>query len=272
MKLFDGTLPIRRWLALALIATFLVPVIVTIIAGAAEFGSSWHSAGQAEQTLRTGVSQWNDPAWRRATQRSLAAQGMTFVLQEGGRTIYRSSRDPFSSVGINNQLSVQRLVIPGAREQHVAYVYSRPFGPGFAGGGFLFAPLLGLIALLLTLSAIAWFLRRTLIVPLAATSRAARRIAGGDLDIALPDSRIDEVAELKTAFLVMNSELRTSLQHQAAIEEERRLFVSAIAHDLRTPLFSLRGYLEGLEQGLANTPQKMAHYIRICRDKADALE
>jgi signal transduction histidine kinase len=127
-------------------------------------------------------------------------------------------------------------------------------------------------ALLLVLSAIAWFLGRTLVTPLAATGGAARQIAAGDLDITLPDSRVHEVAELNAAFLAMSDELRSSLRRQAAIEEERRLFVSAIAHDLRTPLFSLRGHLEGLRQGLANTPEKRAEYINICGNKADALE
>src|SRR5262249_17545255 len=53
---------------------------------------------------------------------------------------------------------------------------------------------------------------------------------------------------------------------------ERRLFISAIAHDLRTPLFMLRGYLKGLESGVATTPEKVAHYVRACAERADALE
>jgi signal transduction histidine kinase len=48
--------------------------------------------------------------------------------------------------------------------------------------------------------------------------------------------------------------------------------IGALVHDLRTPLFSLRGYLEGLATGLADTPEKTARYIRVCREKADALE
>jgi signal transduction histidine kinase len=91
------------------------------------------------------------------------------------------------------------------------------------------------------LAALAWFLRRTLILPLAATSEGARRIAAGDLTIELPPSRVREVTQLNAAFLEMSGELRASLRRQVAVEEERRLFVSAIAHDLRTPLRSLRG-------------------------------
>ena len=50
----------------------------------------------------------------------------------------------------------------------------------------------------------------------------------------------------------MSNALGEALGRQAAEEEERRLFVSAIAHDLRTPLFMLRGYLQGLENGVAD--------------------
>jgi signal transduction histidine kinase len=194
-----------------------------------------------------------------------------FVLVENGRTIYRSSPDPLAGTGANYQRAVERLVI-GGKPRRVAYIYSGRTGWNGGGGGFWLLPLVGLATLLLTLGVIAWLLGRTLLKPLAATSNAARQIAAGDLDIVLPGSQVREVAELSSAFVAMSAELRASLQQQAAIEDERRMFVSAIAHDLRTPLFSLRGYLEGLDQGLATTPQKAAQYVRVCREKADVLE
>ncbi|HZS94923.1 MAG TPA: HAMP domain-containing sensor histidine kinase, partial [Chloroflexota bacterium] len=200
----------------------------------------------------------------------LAGQGIDFVLKVNGRTVYRSVPDPLAGTGANNQRTVQRLVVPG-RPGYVAFVYSGRFGPGSSSMIWL-APLAGLLVLLLTLGVIAWLLRRTVIRPLAATSAAARQIAAGNLTITIPDSRVREIADLKRSFLLMSNELSRSLRQQANLEEERRLFIGAIAHDLRTPLFSLRGYLEGLEQGLAKTPEKAAEYIRISREKADALE
>jgi signal transduction histidine kinase len=265
------TLPIRRWLALALAITFFVPVLVTAIVGFTQFGGAWHADGHAAELLRSGAARWNDPVWRAATRRTLAPEGIDFVLIENGRTIYQSAADLLAGTDASNQRTAQQLAIPG-RPGRVAYIYSGRVGWGIAGGSFWLLPLAGLGALLLVLSAIAWFLGRTLVTPLAATGGAARQIAAGDLDITLPDSRVHEVAELNAAFLAMSDELRSSLRRQAAIEEERRLFVSAIAHDLRTPLFSLRGHLEGLRQGLANTPEKRAEYINICGNKADALE
>jgi signal transduction histidine kinase len=79
------------------------------------------------------------------------------------------------------------------------------------------------------------------------------------------------VAEVAAALAGMSAALRAALERQAALEDERRLFIGAIAHDLHTPLFVLRGYLQGLEKGVATTPEKVAAYVAECRTKVDAL-
>ena len=95
----------------------------------------------------------------------------------------------------------------------------------------------------------------------------------------LPPSRAREVAAVGAALEGMSSALRDSLERQSAledqrqqVEEERKLFIGAIVHDLLTPLFMLRGYLKGLESGVAATPEKRAHYVAACRARIDALE
>lgn len=140
---------------------------------------------------------------------------------------------------------------------------------GAFGIGIVAVPL---VTLLLTMLGIAWLLRSALLRPLATMSQAARQVASGDLDVVVPASGVREVAEVAAAFTAMGGGLRASLERQAEIEQQRRLFVSAIAHDLRTPLFSLRGYLEGLETGVADTPERHAKYIAVCREQADRLE
>jgi signal transduction histidine kinase len=136
----------------------------------------------------------------------------------------------------------------------------------------LIAPVTGVGALLLTLMVLAWLIGRSILRPLAAMSRAARLIAAGDLAFQLPDSHVREVAEVGAAFRVMGEALGESIQRQALLEQERRLFISAIVHDLRTPLFSLRGYLAGLAEGVANTPEKSERYVAVCQDKVAALD
>jgi signal transduction histidine kinase len=119
---------------------------------------------------------------------------------------------------------------------------------------------------------VALFMGRAVLRPLAAVSEASRRIAAGNLDFELPASKVREVAEVSAAFNAMGFGLRQALARQAELEQERRYFIGAVAHDLRTPLFALRGHLEGLERGVADTPEKAARYVAVCQEKADELE
>lgn len=114
--------------------------------------------------------------------------------------------------------------------------------------------------------------RRWIIQPLEAMSRAARQIAAGDLDISLPPSGVREITEVRDGFDIMVASLRDSIKQQADLEEERRFFIGAIAHDLRTPLFALKGYLEGLERNIVTSPEQRDHYVKVCKQKSHQLE
>lgn len=269
-----GTLPIRRWLALALATVFLVPVCVTVAFAVASVREAPHDdRADAIRYLRADADQWGDPAWQETAKADLARNNVAFILVEDDREIYRSTADPLvGDDGDNHTRVVQRSIISEPDPHQVAYVYANPeTGPPDEVPVELL-PFVALSALALTLTGIAWFLGRTVLKPLAATSQAARQVAAGDLDIELPSSRVREVAEVKTAFEAMSDGLRASLQHQSELEQERRLFIGAIVHDLRTPLFSLRGYLEGFEKGLADTPEKRSRYIAVAQEKAAELE
>ncbi|MDB5077331.1 MAG: histidine kinase [Chloroflexi bacterium] len=133
-------------------------------------------------------------------------------------------------------------------------------------------PLAGVLTFSLALAFVAWLMRRSVLRPLAAMSEAAESIAGGDLDLHFPPSAVREIAEVTAALEGMSGALKDSLVRQSALEEDRRLFIGAIAHDLRTPLFTLRAYLQGLQKGIAATPEKVREYVDECAAKADALE
>jgi signal transduction histidine kinase len=134
------------------------------------------------------------------------------------------------------------------------------------------APLGALLALVISILFVRWQMGKYLVRPLEAMAAAARQIAAGDLEFELPETRVREVGEVSTAFEAMAEGLRESVKRQAELEDQRRFFIGAIAHDLRTPLFVLRGYLDGLDQGLADSPEKAASYVEICRQKAGQLE
>jgi signal transduction histidine kinase len=125
----------------------------------------------------------------------------------------------------------------------------------------------GLLALALAVIAGVILLRRWVVRPLARLAADAERIAGGELDVRPVNSRTREVAEVGAALRGMADGLRGALAEQHAAEMQRRFLLSAIAHDLRTPLFTLRGSLEAIEHGIGD-----ADHLRRARDKATLLD
>lgn len=132
--------------------------------------------------------------------------------------------------------------------------------------------LIPLVTLILVMATAAWLTGRTVLHPLSQMRTAARQIADGDLDVTLPAPQLYEVAEVANAFDAMSAALRTSIERQAGAEQQRSLLINAVAHDLRSPIYSLRGHLQGLERGIADTPEAVLRYIQICQQQADALE
>jgi signal transduction histidine kinase len=125
----------------------------------------------------------------------------------------------------------------------------------------------GLLALALAMVAGGVLLRRWVVAPLARLAADAERIAGGELDVGPVSSRTREVAEVGAALRGMADGLRGALAEQHAAEKQRRFLLTAIAHDLRTPLFTLRGSLEAVEHGIGD-----AGHLRRARDKATLLD
>jgi signal transduction histidine kinase len=214
-------------------------------------------------------ARWRDPAWQATWRDTLDRLGVRGVLLDPhGAEIVRvgySGDERGERWRWAAQPDRRAVLLDNGRQLGTVELFA-PTGPVGLG------PFWVLIALGITLFFVGRQIGRYVIRPLEAMSQAARRIAGGDLNFVLPDSRVREVAEVRAAFEAMGTGLRASIARQAALEEERRFFIGAIAHDLRTPLFALRGYLEGLDRGLATTPEKAAHYLAVCRQKADQLE
>ncbi|EFH83609.1 sensor histidine kinase [Ktedonobacter racemifer] len=161
------------------------------------------------------------------------------------------------------------LTPPMARS--TAPTHPLTFTPGLASMTVLILLLLIVVQALLV-GTTAWFLQRSILTPLDAIGKASKQIEQGNLHFSLPSSSTLEMAEVVSAFNAMGQALRDALARQEKLEEERRFFISAVVHDLRTPLFSLRGYLEGVEKGVADTPEMVAQYLQICRGKAEDLE
>jgi signal transduction histidine kinase len=102
------------------------------------------------------------------------------------------------------------------------------------------------IALLIGLA-----LARTLIRPLQALTQAAQNITQGDLEQQVAVTSKDEIGQLATAFNQMSAEV-------ARVNQLRKQMTADIAHDLRTPLTVIAGYIESMQDGvLQPTPERL---------------
>ena len=152
------------------------------------------------------------------------------------------------------------------------FLETRSFNLGIPTNSKMTQIVAGITGLLLAFLIVAYTMRRYILIPLEKMSLCARQIADGDLDIQIPSSKILEISEVHDGFNVMVDSLKKSFEKQVELEDERRFVIAAVAHDLRTPLFALRGYLDGLEQGIADSPEKRAKYLAVCKEKSAQLD
>jgi signal transduction histidine kinase len=126
-----------------------------------------------------------------------------------------------------------------------------------------------LVLILIGLVAIAFAMGVVIATQLARSvlklERAAGRIAAGDLETAVSVGGLREIEDLAAAMDGMRAAIREE-------RDQRARFLAAISHDLRTPLTSIGGYLEAVDDGLASDPATLARYVRIMRDKTRLLE
>jgi signal transduction histidine kinase len=108
---------------------------------------------------------------------------------------------------------------------------------------------------------------RGLVTPVRKLKEATHNIAEGNLDFTLQSNRHDEIGELINDFEVMRKRLRDSAEEKIQNDKESRELISNISHDLKTPMTAIKGYVEGIMDGIADTPEKMDRYVRTIYNK-----
>ena len=108
--------------------------------------------------------------------------------------------------------------------------------------------------------------------PLNALASGAQRVEDGDLSHPIDYPGDDEFKPVCDSFDHMQRHLQSEREKNAAYERARTDLVSGISHDLRTPLTSVKGYIKGIQDGIANTPEKVDRYLRTAYDKAGEMD
>ena len=100
---------------------------------------------------------------------------------------------------------------------------------------------------------------------------ATRKIRDGNLNFTIETRGSDEISELSDALEAMRQRLEANAQEKLDAEQEQKELISNIAHDLKTPITAIKGYAEGILDGVADTPDKQERYLRTIYNKANEM-
>ncbi|MBQ2705233.1 MAG: HAMP domain-containing histidine kinase [Agathobacter sp.] len=131
-----------------------------------------------------------------------------------------------------------------------------------------------ILVLFLTAAMLMVWIYQSMVTPIRKLQSAAENIKEGNLDFSIDvdGAEQDEMNELCVTFEEMRRRLKENAEEKIRTEKESRDLVSNIAHDLKTPITAVKGYAEGIIDGVANTPEKIDKYVRTIYSKANEMD
>lgn len=118
---------------------------------------------------------------------------------------------------------------------------------------------------------LSWWISRTILKPLQLLSVGTKEIKEGNLDGSMQYEKKDEFGEVCRDFDEMRSFLKESVQQRLEDEKRRKDLITGISHDLRTPLTSISGYVDGLLDGIADTQEKRIRYLEAIKARTKTM-
>ncbi|MGG1400004.1 HAMP domain-containing sensor histidine kinase [Bacillus salipaludis] len=138
----------------------------------------------------------------------------------------------------------------------------------------LFPVIFGLLflSLILVNGLLSYFVSKSIIKPLFSLKKAAGEMGEGNLNYKIENFRQDEIGQLSKEFEKMRIKLKESIELQLQYEENRKELISNISHDLKTPITAIKGYIEGIQDGVADSQGKMEKYLSTIKRKATDMD
>lgn len=160
------------------------------------------------------------------------------------------------------------FLLPDKSEGSVFMVSDESTLPKYVQTYFIWLFIILLLILASTNGVLTYLVSRSIIRPLKALQRATEEIKEGNLGYQVQTKSKDEIGKLSTAFEEMRVKLKESVEVQLQYEENRKELISNISHDLKTPVTAIKGYVEGIMDGITNSPDKLDRYVKTIYSKA----
>ncbi|RAV05683.1 cell wall metabolism sensor histidine kinase WalK [Paenibacillus sp. YN15] len=282
---------------LTILAAVMYVAVYTKILGRETYLDGMAKAYEVRQGLHELKNDMQTYTFDQLSSPAVQQQLRTRVLASGGEAVLVKNNEVLYATMLVNSMDAARLLLltdssPDQTFQleEKTYFYERisySLAPGSGGALLLLAPVrlnmgfyktLGLFAaavfvlsLLLLNAWVSWRFSRAVIRPVFRLKDAAAKISEGDLDGGIAEEGEGEVRELGRTLEIMRIRLKESVDLQQKYDENRKFLVSSISHDLKTPVTSIKGYIEGILDGVARTPEKMQEYLETARSKAELV-
>lgn len=125
-----------------------------------------------------------------------------------------------------------------------------------------------IFVVIITAAVLIIWIYRSILRPLNTLHAATDAMKAGNLDYSIEGDPQDEVGQLCVDFEEMRIRLKELIDVRLRYEQEMKDLISNISHDLRTPITAIKGYAEGIMDGVADTKEKQDKYMKTIYAKA----
>lgn len=250
------------------------------------------TAEDLQQNILKDIDKFEEKDFLKGVDKSLAEENFSIVVVKNGEVFFNSEdteniieKLPIEITGDIGEEAESKLL---GEEQLFVRQQNFEFKDGSFGSLFLitdmnigipevrnaFVKFLVLIILIMTLTAggLTVWIYNSMVKPLGTLKKAAINIKEGNLDFTIEGNSNDEIGELCVAFEEMRVRLKETTEEKLEADAQNKELISNISHDLKTPITAIKGYIEGLRDGIADTPEKRERYVKTIYTKANDMD
>ncbi len=177
-----------------------------------------------------------------------------YYFSESGAVIVsniESNNSEFKIIVVNDEYTIPKITTENPSKNVTGTITNRTI---------IIITIVGL-TFILAIIIISLITSKTIVGPIQKITRGANEIANGNLDYEIDYKSTNELGQLADSFNEMRIRVKASNEEKQKASQKQKELIAGIAHDLRTPLTSIKGYVEGLMDGIADTKEKQIRYL-----------
>ena len=251
---------------------------------------------EIRQTLKDNPGLYEDGAYLNNLNEELKSHYAYLIVLKGGEVSFCGSNDMQMDPALYDKLpdfdamkgDLEGGIYLDGENQHLIKQMDFTFPDGTPGSVFIVSNVgdlvpevksmiremlfLGIVILVVAGITLTVWVYRSILSPLNKLQEATKQIKAGNLDFTLDVDADDEIGELCNDFEEMRMRLRENAEEKVQYDKESKELISNISHDLKTPITAIKGYVEGIQDGVASSPERLDKYIRTIYNKANDMD